>query len=192
MEPSANPVPTLPQPIQDVVPPANTLGNPEALAGPVAAPAANHVNNSSAPQPSHNPIAGTAMAQSQAMHDSTVDDHALDGVLKDVTSNIKATPTGSDQPKKKRGLPGIFKRKPKQPKLPPLAPHAQPRPPAPSQVQSHSQSLPSGPQAAQPGKHPLKSGPVQPKKKGKITLPIIAAVIVALILVAVALSAFKK
>ena len=197
MDPNANPTPPAPQPIQDVLPPQDTLGNPENFAVPVAAPSpAEHINRSSPPLPSRNPIAGTAMPQSQALQDGPVDDHGLDGVLKDVTSNIKAAAPGLAQQKKPRfSIFGVFKRKPKQPKLPPppRPPHAVPRPPAPHPAQqSHSQSLPSSPQAPQPAKNPLKSGPTRNKQKSKIPLPAVVAVIVAIILVVIALSAFKN
>lgn len=197
MDTNANPTAPVPQPIQDVLPPQDSLGNPESFAVPVAAPPpTDHINRSSPPLPSRNPIAGTAMAQSQALQDGPVDDHGLDGVLKDVTSNIKATsPALAQQRKPKFSIFGIFKRKPKQPKQlpPPPQSHAAPRPPAPQPVQqSHSQSLPSSPQAAQPAKNPLKSGPTRLKQKSKIPLPAVAAVIVAVILVVIALSAFKN
>lgn len=195
MDPNANPVPAVPQPIQDVLPPRDTLGNPENLAGPVATPPpAQHVNRSSAPIPSHNPIAGTALAQSQALHDSVVDDHALDGVLKDVTDNIRANSSAPMRPKSaKRGLFGFLKRNPKpklsvspsSPRSPIHLPPTHPTQPVPRQ--QANALVPN-----ESAKSQLKSGPTALKKRGKINLPAVAAVVIALILVAVALSAFKS
>jgi hypothetical protein len=198
MDPNTNPVPPQPRAIQDVLPPHDSLGNPENLdpAEPIPQPAS-HLNRSRPPLPSHNPIAGTALAQSQATHDGPVDDHALDSVLKDVTSNIKATAPGPSQAKPaKKGFFGFFKKKPKlAPPLRPHSPHSPTHLPNPHQTQqSHSQQTlpPASPNAHRPASQPLKSGPVQPKKKGKLSAPAVVAVIVALVLIFVAFSAFKQ
>jgi hypothetical protein len=186
MDPNANPVPAPPQPIQDVLPPHDNLGNPENTPVPTGESA-----------PSHNPIAGTAMAQAASLHDSQTVDPGLDSVLNDVTSNIKANPPAPVHPKgSKRGIFSIFKSKPKIPKppkqqpsnLPPHSPiHLPPTHPAqPAPVQ---QPAAAPPHPAKPGRQ---SGPTVAKKTSKITLPIVAAVVVALILVGAAILAFKS
>lgn len=196
------------QPIQDVVPPHDPLGNPQNFAQP-AGPVDNN-SGSSVHRLPHNPIAGTAMAQSQTSQDNPVGDPALDGVLKAVTSNIKAPPPVPVRPVK-RGLLGFLKKKPKKSLLPPLSPGsplpqqqlpARPQPNLPPgyiplpRNQMPPQNLPPrgpGPNQQQvhgPGQ--LASGPVRPKTPSKIKLPVVVAVIVAIALVLVALSAFKN
>ncbi len=100
-----------------------------------------------------NPIAGTAAPHSGAIHETSAAEQSLDGVLKQVTSNITAAPPAMVQPaKKKRGLFGGGK--PKKP---------------------HPASASHGPTKSAVT-NPIHQAPSKPKKP---VLPIVFAVLAA-------------
>lgn len=103
---------------------------------------------------SANPIAGTAAPHSGAIHEQSAAEQSLDGVLKQVTSNIKAVPPAALHPaKKKRGLFGGGKAK-----------------------KVHPASASHGPTKS-PVINPIHQTPPKPKKP---VLPIVLAVIAAI------------
>ena len=168
-QPQPQPAPAPARPIQDVMPPQDSLGNPENLSETAVGQPAHH-NNSTAPNVSRNPIAGTALPQAPHLEEKPADDQGLDSALKDVTKTFKQPLLQNQTPKPAK--PGRFRRKKAQKPGRPVAP------PVP----------PGSPKSAQPPQPPKPARPRGPKKP---ILPIVAASLVALILCAAAISAFK-
>lgn len=114
---------------------------------------------------SSNPIAGTAAPKSGVIHDQNNADPALEGVLQQVTNNIKAAPPTAPQAHKtKHGLFGGGKAK-----------------------KQHPAAASHGP-AKSPVINPIHQAPPKPKKP---VLPIVFAIFAAIGLGAAAVVAFN-
>lgn len=164
--------PTPAKTITDVAPPGNNLGNPVKF----------DISSIEQTPASSNPIAGTAAPVSGVIHEQPVSDASLDGVLRNVSSTMKAAqpPRPAAKPKK---LFGLFSKK-SQPNAghSPLATHQ------PAGVPAQSASLTHAPIPTQQSKQP---GPTTPKKKANpALLPVICACLAAIVLVVSAIAAF--
>ncbi len=157
-QPAPPPQPTA-QPIHDVAP-VDAAANDITKTGAVFS----DIGVSAEPA---NPIAGTTAPQSGVIHEQSAADQSLDGVLRQVTSNIKATPPAAPQSqKKKRGFFGGGNKAPKKP---------------------HPAAASHGPVVA-PVANPIHQAPPKPKKP---ILAITFAIFAAIGLATAAVMAYK-
>lgn len=129
MQPNNNPMPPGTLPVQPAAPPPNGASASAAVdpglenltkTGAVFS----DIGNSNEPS---NPIAGTAAPQSSVIHDQASIDKSLDGVLQQVTSNIRAVPPTPPRATKKSF--GLFSKPKTQKPHSPIPRH--PSPPSP-------------------------------------------------------------
>ncbi len=165
MQPN-NESPVAPTPQQPPVSPIHDVAPPEADSGITDLTKTGAVfSDINASSESSNPIAGTAAPKSGVIHDQSNADPALEGVLQQVTNNIKAAPPASPQAHKtKHGFFGGGKAKKQHP---PTAPHGTTKSPV---------------------TNPIHQAPPKPKKP---VLPIVIAIFAAIGLGAVAVVVFK-